>query len=52
MSKDDVWIKLPVPFVGIWYSPSFGGFNIYLKDGFAVKLAPDRLNERMKGDCD
>jgi hypothetical protein len=42
------WIKLPVEFLGIWYSPEFGGFNIYLRDRFNPAFPPDRLNEWFK----
>ena len=39
------WIELPVKFLGIWYSPDWGGFHTYLKDRFYPSLPPDRLME-------
>jgi len=42
------WIPLPVEFKGIWYSPSFGGFDVYLRDRFDPRYPPDRLMERLR----
>jgi hypothetical protein len=42
------WILLPVEFKGIWYSPTYGGFNIYLRDRFNPELAPDRLKAELR----
>ena len=42
------WIVLPVEFKGIWYSPSYGGFSVYLRDRFSPDYPPDRLNEELK----
>lgn len=44
------WILLPVEFKGIWYNTDYGGFHIYLKDRFKLKLAPDRLREELRKD--
>jgi len=42
------WIKLPVEFKGIWYSPCHGGFGVYLRDRFNPAFPPDRLNEELR----
>jgi len=42
------WIKLPVEFKGIWYSPTYGGFSVYLRDRFNPEFPPDRLYEETK----
>ena len=44
------WIPLPVEFKGIWYSPTYGGFEVYLRDRFNLSHPPDRLNEALKKD--
>jgi hypothetical protein len=41
------WIPLPVEFKGIWFSPQYGGFNIYLSDRFNPDYPPDRERELM-----
>jgi hypothetical protein len=41
------WIPLPVEFKGIWFSPKYGGFSIYLSDRFNPCYPPDRLRELM-----
>jgi hypothetical protein len=46
--KTSRWILLPVEFKGIWISPEYGGFHIYLRDRFNPVLAPDRLREYMR----
>jgi len=45
------WIKLPVEFKGIWYSPAYGGFHIYLRDRFNPEYPPDRLREKLGSDA-
>jgi hypothetical protein len=42
------WILLPVEFEGIWYSPKYGGFHIYLRDRFNPELPPDRLQKDLE----
>jgi hypothetical protein len=45
---DVVWMELPVKFHGIWYSPDFGGFNVFLRDRFNPEYPPDRLLEALR----
>lgn len=45
-SREIEWIELPVKFKGIWYSPDWGGFNIFLRDRFDTRYPPDRLKEK------
>ena len=51
MNKTRRWIPLPIEFKGIWYSQAYGGFNIYLRERFEPKLAPDRLLEQLRKDA-
>ena len=48
MNEEVEWIELPVKFKGIWYSPDYGGFEIYLSDRFNPSFPPDRLVEALK----
>jgi hypothetical protein len=49
--KEKGWIKLPVEFMGIWYSPTYGGFSVYLRDRFNPEFPPDRLHEELGRDA-
>ena len=48
MAEAIEWIELPVKFRGIWYSPTWGGFDITLRDRFRPRRPPDRLLETLK----